>query len=155
MTRIAMITALGLLASASFGAADTRQLAASAGADAGASLDAIAAAKFNREGGRDEQQTAGRPVPSYSVEAHRALGSVAGIDAEDAGAMSLDALAVAHFNASSQREERQPVVVSSRGTGGTGGRAQLAAQAGADAGMSLDAIYRAKLNRDGSRDEQQ
>jgi hypothetical protein len=126
---LALILSAASIASAA--AADTDQLArqSGAGAAATASIDMLAALKFNQDAGRDGQQTvvSSRSIPNAS-----------------------DAAAAAHFNRNASAQEVQPVIAP-RGTVvvSPAGGGQLIASAGLAGGAySLDAVVAAKFVRE-------
>jgi hypothetical protein len=127
---LALILSAAVIAPAA--AADTDQLArqTGAGAAATASIDMLAALKFNHEAGRDGQQTvvSARNMPNAT-----------------------DAVAAAHFNRNASAQEVQPVIAS-RGTvvASPASDAQLIASAGLSGGAAytLDAVVAAKFAQD-------
>ena len=126
---LALILSAASIASAA--AADTDQLArqSGAGAAATASIDMLAALKFNRDTGRDGQQTvvSSRSMPNAT-----------------------DAVAAAHFNRNASAQEIQPVIAPRGTVVVTPARnAQLIAAAGLASGAyTLDAGVAAKFARD-------
>ncbi len=139
---------------------DVRQLAAGAGLSqseaAGMTLTEIAAAKFNRDSGGDDQQTISHATPVRVDPArHARLVAAAGLTPAEAQGMTLTQLAAGVFNAGSDGDDAQTVVsVSSRGPVRIG--SQLVAAAGLDPveaqGMSLTEIAAAKFGRDTGND---
>jgi hypothetical protein len=155
------ILTLGLAAGLSFAAAltasaaDVGQLTAVAGISAAEaasmSLTEVAAAKFNRDGDRDDQQTVGGAQAPIMVDAgrHAQLIAAAGLTPAEARGLTLSELAAGKSNASSD-DDQQIVVMSSRGPVHL--PSQLIAAAGlstAEAqGLSLGQIAAFKFNRD-------
>lgn len=144
-------------------AADRSQLAAGAGVSVAEaqsmSLSELAAAKFNRDTGRDGAQrvgAAGRPV-LVDADRHAQLIAVAGISPAEAEGITLAELAAGKYNTEGDSDHQVPVVMSSRGP--VHADPQLIAAAGLEPGeaygMSLTGIAAAKFNRDTGRDEQQ
>jgi hypothetical protein len=126
---LALILSAAIIAPAA--AADTDQLARQSGAGAAAiaSIDMLAALKFNQDAGRDGQQTvvSARNLPNAT-----------------------DAVAAAHFNRNASAQEVQPVIAP-RGTAvvSPARDAQLIASAGLAGGAyTLDAVVAAKFARD-------
>jgi hypothetical protein len=143
-------------------AADTSQLAAAAGLApaeaAGMSLTEIAAAKFNRDSRGDDRQVISEATAPVMVDPvrHARLVAAAGLTAEDAAGLTLTQLAAGAFNAGSDGDNAQPVViVSTRGPVRIG--SQLVSSAGLDPveaqGMSLTEIAAAKFDRDTGSDD--
>jgi hypothetical protein len=127
---LALILSAASIASAA--AADTDQLArqSGAGAAATASIDMLAALKFNQDAGRDGQQTvvSSRSVPNAT-----------------------DAVAAAHFNRNASADAVQPVIAPRGTVVVTPVRdAQLIAAAGlsGSTAYTLDAVVAAKFARD-------
>jgi len=135
------------------------QLTANAGLTpaeaAGLSLTEIAAAKFSRNAGSDEQVPVvvrGTPSGNYDQ-----LAASAGLSPEEAEGMSLKEIFVAKINAESGGDDQQIVksdgpTAMSRSVGNGASHPQLVAGAGLSAdeaaGLSLSEIAAAKFARD-------
>ena len=133
----------------------------------GLSLSEIAAAKFNRDSDREDQQTVQHrgDVTAISRSAGGSgwsqLAANAGLTPEEARGLSLSEIAAAKFNRDSDRDDQQTVqhrgdvTAISRSAGGSGW-SQLAASAGLTPeearGLSLSEIAAAKFARDNDDD---
>lgn len=141
-------------------AADAGQLAAVSGVSraeaATMSLTELAAAKFNRDTRGDDRQTVtAAGTVMVDPARHAQLIAQSGITPDEAKGMTLTELAAGKFNAGSDADNRQVIIVSTRGPVRVG--SQLASSAGLDPvaaqGMSLTEIAAAKFERDTGDDD--
>lgn len=143
------------LAVASAAAADSGQLAASAGIDpsAGYSLTEIAQAKFNADTRRDDRNAvASTAVIVVDPAAHAQLIAAAGLSPAEAEGMTVSDLAIAKRNREARGNDRGRAFV----PGSSGGASQLIASVGlapeVGRSMSLNEIYLEKIVRQSDDD---
>ncbi len=157
---VAAIIAALLLGHSGANAADTDQLAASAGLTrqeaAGMSLEEIARLKFNADTRRDDA-IAIRIVPgAASPSARGQLIVGARLDPNRARSMSLTEIVTAKVNREAPRDD-QVIVVSARNAGATASasRSQLSASTGLDMNeATLQQLHVAKINAERRPDDQ-
>lgn len=156
---VAAILAGLLLGFSTANAADTTQLAASAGLTkseaAGMSLEQIARAKFSADSRGDDAIAVFIRPGASSAAARSQLTAAVGIDADQARRMSLTDIVVAKINRSTPQNDAV-IVVSARNVGpkASSGRSQLAAAAGLDmTAATLQQLHVAKINAERRPDE--
>lgn len=127
---------------------------------AGMSLNEIYAHKINREASHENKVTvSGREISGFAAGSHRQLTAAAGLSPADAWNMSLAEVAAYKANRNAGHDDRIPLPRTTSGEFDASRHPQLAAAAGVDPEeartMSLNELYRLKVNRESSGDERQ